>query len=843
MYARALVVAAVLLGSAVLVGTSFAAPPYGLDQRPTNLSCVAGERPQQATAFTVETVFTKVPFARPISMVQPRGDSTRWFLAERTGIITTFPNDSATSQSSVALDISDLLKFTAPNISDSQQWGITAIDLHPNFPTTPYLYVASNRKLTAVGPIFSIVSRFTANADHISFDPTSEKVLLALEQKSQWHHLGQIAFGPDGYLYMGDGVTNSWFTRAQDPHSLYGKILRVDVNGGDPYGIPADNPFADGVDGAPEVYALGFRNPWRFTFDRLTGELWLGDVGTADWEEVDKVVNGGNYGWPIVEGTECFNLDTNAPDPTLNCDTTGLIEPVYQFPHLDPSNAVIGGYVYRGSSLPALQGTYLFGGKTGRMVSALTFDPSGNAVAEDLFYMPPAEGPSSFAEGNDGELYVINQKSTSLYKIVAATPSAPAADSTVAALLSETGCVDPADPTKPAEGLIPYTVNMPLWSDGAEKGRWLALPEGTFITITDDDDLDFPIGTVLMKTFLFQGRPFETRLFMLHSDGVWAGYSYEWRDDLSDADLLTGTKTKAVEYEPGSTVSWTYPSGDQCLHCHTGVAEFALGPEINQLNGNYTYPSTGRKANQLSTLEHIGLFAQGLPAPPAELPALARRSDGSASIVRLARSYLHANCAHCHQPDGPTPAAVDLRFATNLEDMNLCDEPPSQGSFGIPGAALLLPDDTDKSIVSVRMHTRGLAQMPPLATVLVDPDGTSFIDDWIDMSGVCDLVPDSDGDGTMDNADNCVLHANVDQRDSNEDAFGNACDADFNGNGKTNSADVKMFKRNFGKPVANSNYKRSFDLNSDDVIDRSDYRLLKRMYREAPGPSCCDTAE
>ena len=176
---------------------------------------------------------------------------------------------------------------------------------HPNFPADSRVFVQYTTQ-DARSVLYTHVSSFTSTDGGRTLDPTSEQVVLRLQQKSYRHKAGTIAFGPDGYLYIGLGDDNR-ADQVQNTLSWYGKMLRIDVDNGTPYAIPSDNPFASGKGGAPEVYAWGFRNPWQWHFDKVTGDLWLGDVGRASWEEVDRVVRGGNYGWPIREGAHCLD--------------------------------------------------------------------------------------------------------------------------------------------------------------------------------------------------------------------------------------------------------------------------------------------------------------------------------------------------------------------------------------------------------------------------------------------------------------------------------------------------------------------------------------------------------
>jgi uncharacterized repeat protein (TIGR03806 family) len=301
------------------------------------------------------------------------------------------------------------------------------------------------------------------------------------------------------------------------------------------------------------------------------------------------------------------------------------------------------------------------------------------------------------------------------------------------ATIKATGCFDPADPSKPAAGLIPYAVNVDLWSDGADKLRWMAVPDGAKITIKADGDWDFPVGSVLLKVFRLGGKPFETRLFVRHSDGEWAGYTYEWNAQGTDGTLVDELGKKKMI----GTNNWAYPARVDCMACHTKAAGGTLGLETAQLNRDFGYPG-GRTANQLETLDHIGMFAAALGARASTLPALAPVAQASASLETRARAYLHANCANCHRPMGlaafpnSQTVSIDMRFTTSFAGTGLCNGIPDKKNAGPPDHRLIMPGVPDKSIVVTRMNERGgFLGMPPLGGELVDATGVKLISDWI----------------------------------------------------------------------------------------------------------------
>jgi uncharacterized repeat protein (TIGR03806 family) len=711
------------------------APPAttsGLDARPSNATCIAPDRSSGSVAIGTQRVFPKLKFVEPVTrisenpilMLQAPSDATRWFVPERFGLVRVFDNNEGVAASSIFIDIKSRIESTCA------ECGLLGMAFHPDFPATPRVYVTyTSTQRTDRGPDTHL-SEFTSPDGGLTLDPASERVVLTITKRSVHHHGGHVAFGPDGFLYFGAGDGNAANRNdAQTLTTLLGKMIRIDIRGTTGsalYRIPPDNPFATNkalcnVNGSssqncPEIYAWGFRNPWRWSFDRQTGDLWLGDVGESTMEEVNRVVRGGNYGWRCLEGTEDTGLDCGEP-------VGPLLPPVAQYPHA-LGQAVTGGYVYRGRAVPGLAGRYLFADfGTGRIWDIPNDTQPTMTMTGGL---ESGLNISSFGQGNDGELYVVNINGD-LHRITGAGGGGPG----VATKLSDTGCV--SNLTLPASGLIPYAPNAAFWSDGAVKERWIGLPNGQNITVGADGDWEFPNGTVLMKNFRLDNRLIETRLFMRHPDGVWAGYTYEWNAQQSDATLVRGGKRATVG---GQT--WIYPSESQCLQCHTEAAGRSLGLETRQLATDITYPQTGRNANQLVTLDAINMLTPPLADPADEIP-YPDPAGTAGTLGERARAYLHTNCAQCHRPGGPTPSDMDLRYSTALADTHTCDVVPGLGDLGIADARLIAPSAPERSVLPARMNRRGVAEaMPPVGSALADSAGVKLMRDWIDSLASCD---------------------------------------------------------------------------------------------------------
>jgi glucose/arabinose dehydrogenase len=295
--------------------------------------------------------------------------------------------------------------------------GLLSVAFHPNFQENGYIYVDY---VSAKPTLHSVIAEFHVEPGADTVDPSTERILLTIEQPFPNHKGGLVMFGPDGMLYLGKGDGGKHddpFNNAQNTDSLLGKILRIDVNKRDPYGIPKDNPFADGKGGRPEVYAWGMRNPWRFSFDALTGELYCGDVGQNDWEEVDLIVKGGNYGWRPREA-----LHTNPNLKPAEETPSGAIDPILEYAHkghlnpLDRDLSITGGYVYRGKKYPSLVGWYIYGDYASGRIWGLKTEKG--KLIQNVQLLKQDCNPSSFGVDKDGEIYLLEYGRGILTKVV-----------------------------------------------------------------------------------------------------------------------------------------------------------------------------------------------------------------------------------------------------------------------------------------------------------------------------------------------------------------------------------------------------------------------------------------
>lgn len=689
--------------------------PFGLDTRPANPTCTAPARPSAGAAVQLTRVFANVPLTRPMVLAQLPNDKTRFFVAERAGQIVSFPAANPTAKTVVA---------TLPaTVNTAGEGGFLGMAFHPKFATNGHVFISYTIQGGATG-MQSTIIRMTSLDNGASFgNPVT--ILAPFDQPANNHDGGDLHFGPDGYLYatFGDGGgANNQYGHGQEKTGFFSKLLRIDIDNGTPYSIPNGNPWKAGG-GEPAAYAYGFRNPFRFAIDSVSGDVWVADVGQGNWEEINRVVAGANYGWSTREGAHCF------PANVTSCATAGLTDPVYEYSHAE-GIAIIGGFVYRGNKLSGLIGKYIFADYGTGKVWALTQCTDGKYSALSLNDAGPFNSWVGFGEDGDHELYAIDQTS----RVFALEPDASTPPPTpFPNKLSDTGCVSKADPTKPVPAMIPYGVASPLWSDGADKERYFAIPDGTTIAVDGaTGDFDFPIGTVTMKSFRVAGKLVETRLFVRHADGEWGGYTYEWNDTGTDATLLPANKTKAL---PGGA-SWYYPARGECFACHSEVAGRTLGPEIAQLNGDFVYASTNRISNQLKTLDKIGYFTQAL-ADPATLPKMPTPTGTSGAIEARAKAYLHSNCAFCHQPGGTGRGTMDFRYAQPFASMATCNAAATAGDLGVAGATVFFPGQPSKSVLSLRTHSTGVERMPPLGSRVVDVAGAAVLDGWITATATC----------------------------------------------------------------------------------------------------------
>lgn len=680
--------------------------------------------PDSHEVLGVEKAFPHVEFTRPVDVTNAGDGSNRIFVVEQNGRIRILVNDATTQ------DVHEFLDLSKDVRREHNEEGLLGLAFHPKYRVNGEFFV-----FYSTTPLGSVVSRFRVSKDDPNrADRASEEKLLEFPKPYGNHNGGSLKFGPDGFLYVsvGDGgLADDPHENGQNLETLFGSILRIDVDhkGLDKnYAIPPDNPFVQqGSRLRGEIWAYGLRNPWRIGFDRLTGSLWAGDVGQDRFEEVNVIVRGGNYGWNLREGKQ-------PRDPMAARDSVQkFIDPVFEYPRVE-GKSITGGLVYRGDRLSSLKGAYIYADFLSGNIWALHWDgkqtTANHKVARTSLMI------SSFGEDEAGELYFtafdggIHRFRTPENNTSRDFPKT----------LTETGLFSSVKDHQPAPSLIPYNVNVPLWSDGASKERFLALPRNNSVAFNQKEQWEFPVGTVIVKTFFLQTdttnpekrRRLETRLWLQSARG-WEGYTYLWNDEQTEATLLADWPFRK-EYEiktPEGSVKqeWYFPSRSDCQACHTHNAGFVLGWNTRQLNRLEN--SGKRNTNQIEKFQLLKLFTEPLLPAAAELESYPDWEDEKAPLESRARAYVDVNCALCHSPGG---------FGTaGGSKANLDVHIPFDAAFAVPTESnpdapqWIVPRESHHSQLIRRMSSRNPKdQMPPLATLVPDHNAQNVIRQWID---------------------------------------------------------------------------------------------------------------
>ncbi len=701
--------------------------PYGIEKRaPWTTSKITGS-PEPPLPFRIARVFPNLTFTNPVELVTAPG-CDRLFMVEVDGKIHSFANDPKADKTDVAFDLKDRI--------EDDKARVYSLTFHPKFETNRYCYICYTTKPDIDHGTH--VSRFKVDSldpPHIDWD--SEELLISW--KSGGHNGCCLKFGPDGCLYISTGDGGPAFPpdplkSGQDVSNLRSSVLRIDVdhpNGDLLYSIPKDNPFVE-LDGARgEVWAYGFRNPWRMSFDPKTGDLWVGDVGWELWEMIYRVVPGGNYGWSLVEASQPVHRERKrGPTP--------ILPPTIEHPHI-VSRSITGGLVYHGTRLEDLAGQYIYGDYVTGKIWGATFNDAGVTKVEEL--VDTSLQIICFGEGPSGQMYIVDYHG-GIYQLEANEQAG--ANTDFPKRLSETGLFAAADKNKLAPGVIPYSINAEPWADNTTAERFVALPGEESLGIHDKSNVQigyiqgtwkFPSDTVLGKTISLEmetGNPASRRRLetqILHFDkATWRGYTYIWNDEQTDAELAPNKgidRSYSIKDAGGMrTQTWHFASRGECILCHTtrGGTVYGFNPE--QLNREHAYGTV--TDNQLRALSHIGLFEK--PASPNTIPS---PYDESADLGDRARSYLHINCAHCHRRGGGGTAAIVLQRELTLDKMNMLDERPTQGTFGIHNAKVVAPGDPYRSVMYYRLAKIGRGRMPYFGSNIVDRRGLKLIHDWV----------------------------------------------------------------------------------------------------------------
>ncbi len=601
---------------------------------------------------------------------------------------------------------------------------------------------------------------------------------INLAEEAVYHSINDCHFGPDGYLYVSfgdEGEQGEPYLNAQYiTKDQFSSIVRLDIDkkpgnlapnphyaiptngsGEANFSVPADNPYvgwpmsyngaaiplADRYKIRTEIYATGFRNPFKFAIDPPTGDLWVGDVGMDLWEEVSRIQKGDNAGWSFWEGNnERTNIAHRIPvaNPKF---------PEVEYLHGSDGNSVTGGLLYRGTKYPTtgLQGKYIFGDFGSGKI--WTLQP-GTSTKVPL----SAGGLSNIVDFEvDAETgHILLMQHNSNGKIMRLRETPPISDP-FPQMLSQTGAFADLATLTPNPGVVPYEPNLKFWSDHADKSRFFLIKNLTDqVTYSASDDWTFPAGMVFVKHFdmdLNRDLPgtnvkrLETRFIVRNAGGVY-GVSYKWNDEGTNATLVPPEGNDfdlAITAGGGTTTQrWHIPTRAECITCHNAAANHVLSPTTQQLNRiGQLGTSTG---NMLTLLSQSGYLA-GMTDNPATLPRTSRPDETNVSLDERVRSYLTVNCTYCHRDQGGANQTWGTNGHETLEQMGIFYGAPVSESYHDENDRHIIPGNKTDSLIWNRIQARyaigngtfnGYSQMPPLASNVTDAEGIALLSQWID---------------------------------------------------------------------------------------------------------------
>ena len=715
------IIGVVVLCVSVALSMASAEEKRGTTRPPWKTSRIHGS-PEAPAPYKIAPAFPGVRFQNPTCIEEIPG-ANRLLVTELGGKIYSFLKDPDVSQADLVVNLG----------SDRS---VLDAEFHPRFRDNRHLFVS----YVHPGEDGHVrVSRFTLSGDAAPVVvPGSEQVII--KWPSGPHTGGCLEFATDGLLLVSTGDAAGpnppdGRNTGQDISDLLGAMLRIDVDrrtGTRAYTVPADNPFVD-LDGArPEVWAYGLRNPWKFGVDPVSGDVFVADNGWESWEMVHRIVRGGNCGWPVMEARAELRTEVK-PGPTP------ILPPVKDHPHTE-ANSVIGGVAYRGSKLPGLTGSFVYGDYITGTIWAIQPDEDDSYSHTTL--VDTDQRIVAFTQGSGGELYVLDYDFTGqIYELLPSEIEDTSAR--FPRRLAETGLFTSLATLEPAPGVVPYTVQAERWTDGARARRWVAIPGDGKIRLPTkkSDSRVYPDGTVFIKHLSLpqgEGRePVRLETQILHHDsGRWQPFSYLWDDTGQEAHLVSSTGSNRpvrgagrTEKEGSVERTWHVSATNECKLCHNAGSQFILGFTPYQLasSGN---GSDAKNENQLSLLAAQGVLAQA-PEIPADDPSrLVDPHDSSLDLDDRARSYLHANCSMCHHREGNAIVSFYLRRDQPFSELNTL-KGTGIGTFGMRNAKIIAPADPYRSVLMYRMSKLGYGRMPYIGSQIVDSAGVALIEQWI----------------------------------------------------------------------------------------------------------------
>ena len=731
-----------------------AAQPFGLTGRVANATLTF---PQGPPAYRTNTAFPGVTFNQPMAVTTPPGETNRLFILERPGRIIVITNLASPTRAT-NMDI-------ATRVTTSGEEGLLGIAFHPGFATNRYFFLFYSLSTTTADGSgrHQRVSRFEMSPSNPNQGLTNTELpLITQRDEASNHNGGDLHFGPDGYLYvtLGDeGNQNDSLANSQRiDKDFFSGILRIDVDkrpenlpptphnalmGQTNYFVPADNPFvgATTFNGLPinttrlrsEFWAVGLRNPWRISFDPLTGVLYCGDVGGGSREEVNVITKGGNYGWNYREGTLVRSNNVPAGFSSL--------PPIAEYSHgtgTNQGNSITGGIVYRGAEIPELYGKYIFSdwGVGGGSGSVWILTPNGtNAVPIQFLFTD--SGISSFGrDPRNGDVLFVDLAGGQINRLLYGSYPRTLADAGVFTNLAT---------LTPHAGFVPYDVNVAEWADGASITRWFSIPlvnARIFYRPPVSPFLSWSIPPgVWIQHFdieLTNGVPesrrrIETRALVRYSGASAGAYglSYRWDATQTNATLVAdgGASEDFVIYEGGNTrtQTWVYPSRGDCMNCHVSRNAFAAGFNTPQLNRDFDYG--GIVDNQLRALNNAGYF-NPLITDLHSLPSMAGPEAAEFSLEHRVRSYLMANCGHCHQANVAGAGGFDARIYRPLSDLAMVDGALTN-EMGNASNRVVRSGSLEHSMILNRISRLDSFRMPPAGAMTLDTQAIALVSQWI----------------------------------------------------------------------------------------------------------------
>ncbi len=682
--------------------------------------------PDPALPYKTQRVFANVELNQPTDIIW-LADAKRWIATQLNGQIVSFENDHDTAITRPVLDLKELHQGSVSTV--------VSTTFHPDLANEPWCYVcyASNPK----APNGRHLARFrVTDATIPTIDLSSRAELLSWAGSG--HTGGSVQFGPDGYLYVSVGDTQNPYppderNTGQDLSDLEASILRIDVNNptdDEPYRIPADNPFAGSSNVRGEIWAFGFRNPWKMSFNPETGDLFTADVGWEMREMVYRVERGGNYGWSIMEGSQ--------PVKQYQQPSIPITPPIFEHTHLD-ARSITGGYFWQSEHLPELKGAYIYGDwMTGKVWALKTSDD--NVLWQKELVDTPLQ-IISFMLDPTGEVMIVGYDGT-IHKLLPKVESTQQHE--FPKQLSQTGLFQDVVTQQPEPGVVEYEFSAHHWADGTHSRQWIAIPGSEQLGLWDNPRWDvgqvhgrfkFPTDTVVAKTVSYYsevGNPksqkhLETQILHLLGD-EWRAYNYVWNEEQTDATLQddVATDRKLTIQDPNEAngrriQTWHHASRSECLLCHIWSSGTVQGFAPDQIN-----ISVNGK-DQLADLVNQGLFS--LPIPVTE--PIASPHDATRSIEDRGRAYLAMNCSNCHRRQGGGTANFNFEINKSLVENMFIDAVPAQGDFGIANARIVAPGDPFRSVVLYRTLKFGRGHMPQFGSNVIDTRGIQVLHDWI----------------------------------------------------------------------------------------------------------------